>query len=138
MRFSSFSGAGAADKAIWHTVRLLRPTRELCGMRPSDKHGPILDDIVETGAAPTARDTLFYRLYSDDGSHPSVLGTQLTAYVFFAAVTGQNPVDLPRPAECGRMQLHCRRLRGPWCLMIPTPSRSMGGRRGRGHEWERC
>ena len=57
----------------------------------------IHDDIVDSGAAPTGRDTLFYRLYSDDGSHPSVLGTQLTAYVFYAAVTGQSPVGLPSP-----------------------------------------
>ena len=55
------------------------------------------DDLLEAGTAPTARDTLFYRLYSDDGSHPSPLGTQLTAYVFYSAITGQSPVGLPTP-----------------------------------------
>lgn len=57
----------------------------------------IHDDLVEAGEAPVARDTLFHRLYSDDGSHPSALGTQLTAYVFFSAITGQSPVGLPTP-----------------------------------------
>ena len=40
-RFSSFSVMQALlTRAIWHTVRLLRPTRGLCGTRPSDRHGP--------------------------------------------------------------------------------------------------
>ena len=34
-------------------------------------------------------------LYDPDGSHPSLLGTYLTACVFFAALTGQSPVGLP-------------------------------------------
>lgn len=34
-------------------------------------------------------------LYFDDGSHPSTLGTYLTACVFFGVLTGQSPVGLP-------------------------------------------
>lgn len=34
-------------------------------------------------------------LYDPDGSHPSTLGTYLTACVFFGVLTGQNPVGLP-------------------------------------------
>ena len=34
-------------------------------------------------------------LYDPDGSHPSILGTYLTACVFFAALTGQTPVGMP-------------------------------------------
>ena len=55
------------------------------------------DDLVEAGETPPARGTLFHRLYSDDGSHPSVLGTQLAAYVFYSAITGQSTVGLPAP-----------------------------------------
>ena len=70
----------------------------------------IHDDVLAAGGVPAARDTLFYRLYSDDGSHPSVLGTQLTAYVFYASVTGQTPVGLPTPrgitdADAAALQL---------------------------------
>ena len=70
----------------------------------------IHDDVLAAGGVPAARDTLFYRLYSDDGSHPSALGTQLTAYVFYASVTGQTPVGLPAPrgiadADAAALQL---------------------------------
>lgn len=58
----------------------------------------IHDDIVATGADPTASDSLFYALYSGDGSHPSALGTQLAAYVFYASLTGNTPVGLPVPS----------------------------------------
>lgn len=34
-------------------------------------------------------------LYADDGSHPSPLGTYLSACVFFGALTNQSPVGLP-------------------------------------------
>lgn len=34
-------------------------------------------------------------LYDPDGSHPSPLGTYLTACVFFGALTGESPVGLP-------------------------------------------
>jgi hypothetical protein len=34
-------------------------------------------------------------LYDEDGSHPSSLGTYLTACVFYGVLTGQSPVGLP-------------------------------------------
>ena len=34
-------------------------------------------------------------LYADDGSHPSPLGTYLTACVFYGVFTGKSPVGLP-------------------------------------------
>lgn len=34
-------------------------------------------------------------LYDDDGSHPSALGTYLTACVFYGVITGDSPVGLP-------------------------------------------
>lgn len=36
-----------------------------------------------------------FPLYDDDGSHPSPLGTYLTACVFYGVFTGQSPVGLP-------------------------------------------
>jgi hypothetical protein len=57
----------------------------------------IHDQIVADGGDPTQSGSLFYQLYSGDGSHPSPTGTQLAAYVFFAAVTGETPVGLEPP-----------------------------------------
>lgn len=34
-------------------------------------------------------------LYDSDGSHPSPIGTYLTACVFFGVLTGENPIGLP-------------------------------------------
>lgn len=34
-------------------------------------------------------------LYDEDGSHPSALGTYLTACVFYGVLTGRSPVGLP-------------------------------------------
>lgn len=36
-----------------------------------------------------------FPLYDDDGSHPSPLGTYLSACVFYGAFTGQSPIGLP-------------------------------------------
>lgn len=36
-----------------------------------------------------------FPLYDDDGSHPSALGTYLSACVFYGVLTGQSPVGLP-------------------------------------------
>ena len=98
-RFSSFSVMQAllTEGYLAYGAAAQTDTRPVWYAPVGQAWAKIHDDIVDTGAAPTARDTLFYRLYSDDGSHPSVLGTQLTAYVFFAAVTGQSPVGLPTP-----------------------------------------
>jgi hypothetical protein len=58
----------------------------------------IHDQIVAEGGDPTQAGSLFHNLYSGDGSHPSPVGTQLTAYVFFAAITGETPVGLEPPS----------------------------------------
>ena len=49
--------------------------------------------LAETGD-PAAGDTLFARLYKNDGSHPSTLGTYLAALTFHASLTGESPVGL--------------------------------------------
>ncbi len=54
----------------------------------------IHDDLVAAGVTPTEGDTLFTRLYVQDGSHPSPLGTYLAACIAYATVTGQSPVGL--------------------------------------------
>lgn len=35
------------------------------------------------------------KLFTDDGSHPSLIGTYLSACVFFEVLTGENPIGLP-------------------------------------------
>ena len=35
------------------------------------------------------------KIFDDDGSHPSALGTYLSACVFFAVLTDQSPIGLP-------------------------------------------
>ena len=57
----------------------------------------IHDEIAALGIDPTEPGNAFYNLYSGDGSHPSAAGTQLAAYVFYAALTGETPVGLPTP-----------------------------------------
>jgi hypothetical protein len=54
----------------------------------------IHDDLVAAGVTPTEGDTLFTRLYVQDGSHPSPHGTYLAACIAYATVTGQSPVGL--------------------------------------------
>lgn len=59
--------------------------------------GPAFSAVYAESAA--AGDPLdpagkFYRLYSDDGSHPSPLGTYLAACVIYASVTGHSPEGL--------------------------------------------
>ena len=54
----------------------------------------IHDGIVESGGVPAEGDTLFTRLYLNDGSHPSPHGTYLAASTFFVALTGATPVGL--------------------------------------------
>ena len=58
----------------------------------------IHDDILSGGEEPTTAGSLFHRLYSSDGSHPSALGTQLAAYVLYASLTGETPIGLPAPS----------------------------------------
>jgi len=54
----------------------------------------IHDDLIAAGVTPTDGDTLFTRLYVQDGSHPSPHGTYLAACIAYATVTGQSPVGL--------------------------------------------
>ena len=54
----------------------------------------IHDAIASEGINPAEGDTLFTRLYLNDGSHPSPAGTYLAATSFYAALTGDSPVGL--------------------------------------------
>lgn len=51
--------------------------------------------IYEGSADPADPASLFWRLYADDGSHPSERGTYLAACVFYATITGESPEGLP-------------------------------------------
>lgn len=51
----------------------------------------IWNDTVAAGDDPLHENALFWRLYSNDGSHPSVLGSYLAALVVSATVTGNDP-----------------------------------------------
>ncbi|MDE0708788.1 MAG: hypothetical protein OSB33_07560, partial [Candidatus Poseidoniales archaeon] len=55
----------------------------------------IYDDIVDDGGTPTDQGTLFYNLYSSDGSHPSTQGTYLAACVMHSTITGISSIGLP-------------------------------------------
>ncbi|MDE0708540.1 MAG: hypothetical protein OSB33_06280, partial [Candidatus Poseidoniales archaeon] len=55
----------------------------------------IYDDIVVDGGTPTDQGTLFYNLYSGDGSHPSIQGTYLAACVMHSTITGDSSIGLP-------------------------------------------
>jgi hypothetical protein len=52
----------------------------------------IHDAILDEGGNPTASDSLFYSLYSSDGSHPSMRGSYLASCVLFTTLTGQSTV----------------------------------------------
>ncbi len=54
----------------------------------------IHDDHLADAEDPLAESSLFHQLYAGDGSHPSRLGTYLSACVFYAALTGNSPVGL--------------------------------------------
>jgi uncharacterized protein (TIGR03382 family) len=49
----------------------------------------VYDDVVAGGGDPLDPSSRFWRLYVDDGSHPSALGTYLAACVFYDAITGE-------------------------------------------------
>ena len=57
----------------------------------------IYDDIIEDGGTPTDQDTLFYSLYSGDGSHPSTRGTYLAACVMHSTITGISSIGFYDP-----------------------------------------
>jgi len=54
----------------------------------------IYDELVAQKQDPHSAGTLFSRLYTLDGSHPSVYGTYLSACVMYAFLTGHSPVGL--------------------------------------------
>merc|ERR1711972_572750 len=55
----------------------------------------IYDGVLAAGQNPGDSASLFHRLYDDDATHPSALGTYLAACVLFGSITGQTPVGLP-------------------------------------------
>lgn len=59
----------------------------------------IYNDILADGADPHDTSSLFYRLYTNDGSHPSFLGSYLAACVFYTSITGQSPIGLAPPSQ---------------------------------------
>lgn len=59
--------------------------------------GPAFAAVYAESAAagdPLDPGATFFRLYSDDGSHPSPLGTYLAACVIYATITGESPEGL--------------------------------------------
>jgi len=54
----------------------------------------IHDEAVAQGQDPQEASQLFARLYSGDGSHPSTLGTYLSACIIYTFTTGTSPVGL--------------------------------------------
>ena len=57
----------------------------------------IYDGIIADGGTPTDQGTLFYNLYSGDGSHPSTRGTYLAACVMHSTISGESSIGLPDP-----------------------------------------
>ena len=57
----------------------------------------IYDDIIADGGTPTDQGTLFYNLYSNDGSHPSTRGTYLAACVMHSTMTGDSAIGMTDP-----------------------------------------
>lgn len=55
----------------------------------------IHDSLVDKGVDPTESGNLFYDLFSNDGSHPSIFGSYLTGCVIYSTITGISPVGLP-------------------------------------------
>ena len=59
----------------------------------------IYNDIIASGEDPQETSSLFYSLYTNDGSHPSFLGSYLAACVFYTSITGRSPIGLTPPRE---------------------------------------
>jgi hypothetical protein len=51
----------------------------------------IYKDLLSEGHDPMQPGRLFHQLYHDDGSHPSLAGSFLTAVTIYATLTGHNP-----------------------------------------------
>jgi len=71
----------------------------------------IYDQIVDHGEDPQAADSLFARLYTNDGSHPSQLGSTLTGMVIYATITGRDPAltDWPTTGDLSTDDLNTLR-----------------------------
>ena len=54
----------------------------------------IFDQLTQDGEDPLREESLFWQLYSGDGSHPAPPGTYLVACVLFATITGESPVGI--------------------------------------------
>ena len=54
----------------------------------------LYDTLLAQGIDPHTPQSLFTRLYENDGSHPSLLGSFLTAATLYAALTGFDPRNL--------------------------------------------
>ena len=54
----------------------------------------VYEDAILSGDDPTGADSRFGQLFSEDGSHPSPLGSYLAACVFYATLTGDSPEGL--------------------------------------------
>ena len=60
-------------------------------------YAKIHDDLLAAGSTPDQLGTLFYDLYTSDGSHPSLHGSYLAATTLFTAIHGASPVGLTVP-----------------------------------------
>lgn len=56
----------------------------------------IYDGVLQEGGRPSDHSSFFYRLYNQDGSHPSNLGTYLAGCVLYGSLTGESPIGLPK------------------------------------------
>jgi hypothetical protein len=61
--------------------------------RQQQRQGGDEDEVLVYDPA-TDRDSLFYQLYRNDGSNPSVLGTYVAALTIYATMTGLDPKGL--------------------------------------------
>ncbi len=78
----------------WYAENCTQPGRPvfIAPVGLAFKH--IHDNIQAEGTDPTTAGTLFYDLYSSDGSHPSQAGSYLAAYTIYATITGKSPVGV--------------------------------------------
>lgn len=62
--------------------------------------GGVFDAVQAKGLDPTTAGSDFFNLYAEDGKHPSVEGSYLTACVVYATLSGRDPRRLTyKPAE---------------------------------------
>lgn len=92
-RYPSFKAMQAHLKNGYfqYATRATTPERSVVVIPAGLAFEKIYDDIVAAGEDPLHEDSLFWGLYSADGSHLSVEGTYLVACVAFASLTGESP-----------------------------------------------